>query len=141
MLGYIAEKTATGAFKIRKEDGSAVDAGEFVSFPTYHSKWKRDYPKLKVSRPIKDICNMCYTFAHCQKFFLYHMRTCGGNADNDNDDKDNDEYNDNDDNMDELVRLTRDININHPECALDKVAEEKEQMMFEASEHVKMARA
>jgi hypothetical protein len=37
--------------------------------------------------------------------------------------------------------LTRDININHPECASDKVAEEKEQMMLEAAEHVKMARA
>jgi hypothetical protein len=44
LLGYIAETTAMGTFKIRKEDGSAVDTGEFVSFPTYHTKWKRDYP-------------------------------------------------------------------------------------------------
>ena len=43
--------------------------------------------------------------------------------------------------MDELARLTREININRPECASDKVAEEKEQMMLEAAEHVKMARA
>ncbi len=77
-LGYIAETTATGMFKIRKEDGSAVDTGEFVSFPTYHTKWKRDYPNLKVSRPVEDICNLCYTFAHHQKFFSDHMRRCGG---------------------------------------------------------------
>ncbi len=68
-LGYITETTATVAFKIRKEDGSAVDTGEFVSFPTYHTKWKRDYPNLKASRPVEDICNLCYTFAHRQKFF------------------------------------------------------------------------
>ena len=68
-LGYITETTATGAFKIRKEDGSAVNTGEFVSFPTYHTKWKRDYPNLKASRPVEDICNLCYTFAHRQKFF------------------------------------------------------------------------
>ena len=43
--------------------------------------------------------------------------------------------------MDELARLTRDININRPECASDKVAEEKEQMMLKAAEHVKKARA
>ncbi len=140
-LGYIAETTATGAFKIRKEDGSAVDTGEFVSFPTYHTKWKHDYPNLKVSRPIKDICNLCYTFAHCQKFFSNHMRRCGGYADTDydNDDEDN---NDEDQNVvDELALPTRGININCPECASDKVAEEKEQMMLEAAEHIKMARA
>ncbi len=41
---------------IRREDGSAVDTGELISFPTYHTKGKRDYPNLKVSRPVKDIC-------------------------------------------------------------------------------------
>jgi predicted small metal-binding protein len=137
-LGYITETTATGAFKIRKEDGSAVDNGKFVSFPTYHTKWKRDYPNLTVSRPVKDICNLCYTFAHCQKFFSDHMRRCGGYANTDGHIDDDDE----DHNVvDELARLTRDININRPECASDKVAEEKEQMMLEAAEHVKMARA
>ena len=109
LLGYSTETTALAAFQIRKEDGSAVDTSEFVSFPTYHSKWKRDYPKLKVSRPIKDICNMCYTFVHCHKFFTDHMRTCGGFVNNDNNDKNNDDdddNNDDDNNVDELVCLT-----------------------------------
>ena len=139
-LGYITETTATVAFKIRKEDGSAVDTGEFVSFPTYHTKWKRDYPNLKVSRPVEDICNLCYTFAHRQKFFSDHMRRCGGYAEDTNDDDDDDD-NEDQNVVDELARLTRDININRPECASDKVAEEKEQMMLEAAEHIKMARA
>jgi hypothetical protein len=121
-LGYSTETMASGAFQIRKEDGSAVDTSEFISFPTYHSKWKCDYPNLKVSRPVKDICNVCYPFAHRQKFFSDYMRRCGGYA------------NDKDDDVDELVRLTRDININHPECASDKVAEKKEQMMLKGTE-------
>jgi hypothetical protein len=142
LLGYIVDTTAMGGFKIRREDGSAVDTGEFVSFPTYHAKWKRDYPNLKVSRPVEDICNLCYTFAHRHKFFTDHMMRCGGHGDDDDDDNNNEDDNDEDqDVVDELACLTRNININRPECASDKVAEEKEQMMLEAAEHIKMARA
>ena len=57
-LGYDMEMTATGAFKIKKEDGSVIDISEFVSYLTYFNKWKRDYPNLKVSRPVEDICNL-----------------------------------------------------------------------------------
>ncbi len=88
---------------------------------------------MKVSRPVEDICNLCYTFAHRQKFFSDHMRRCGGYADDNNNEDQNV--------VDELARLTRGININCPECASDKVAEEKEQMFLEAAEHIKMARA
>ncbi len=95
LLGYSAETTASGSFQIRKEDGSAVDTSEFVSFPTYLSKWKRDYLNLKVSKPVEDICNVCYTFAHRHKFFTDHMRTCCGfvNDDNNNEDDDDDDNN------------------------------------------------
>ncbi len=34
-LGYDVETMATGGFRIQKVDGSAMDIGEFVSFPTY----------------------------------------------------------------------------------------------------------
>ncbi len=68
-LGYDVQTTATGALKIKKEDGSAINNGEFVSYPTYFKKWKRDYPNLKVSRLVEDICNLCYTFAHRTKYF------------------------------------------------------------------------
>jgi hypothetical protein len=68
------------------------------------------------------------------------MRRCSGYADND--DEDNKDDKDKDQNVvDELARLTRGININHPECASNEVAEEKEQIMLEAAEHIKMARA
>jgi len=46
-LGYTNMwSTASGAFILgEREDGEAVDSGDFVTFPT-----------LKVSKPIKDIC-------------------------------------------------------------------------------------
>ncbi len=52
-LGYDVETTSTRAFRIKKEDGSAIDIGEFVSYPTNFNKWKRDYPNLKVSRLVE----------------------------------------------------------------------------------------
>jgi hypothetical protein len=64
-LGYRAETTSTGAFNISREDDGDIDYGEFVSYLTCYYKWRQDYPDLKVSRPVEDICNICYTFAHC----------------------------------------------------------------------------
>lgn len=32
------------------------------SWPTFFHYWKTNYPKLRVRRPIKDICSMCYVF-------------------------------------------------------------------------------
>ncbi len=60
-----------------------------MSYTTYYNKGKRDNPNLKVSRPIEDICNLCYSFAHCLKFFADHMMRCVGldDGDDDNDDQ------------------------------------------------------
>ncbi len=69
---------------------------------TYFNKWKRDYPKLKVSRPVEDICNLCYTFAHRTKYFADVQRRCLHDNDEDNEE---DEDTDKDD-IDELTRLT-----------------------------------
>jgi len=56
-LGYAnVRSTASGAFILgEREDGEAVDSSDFFSFPTYYYKWKTSFPKLKVSKPIKDI--------------------------------------------------------------------------------------
>ena len=88
-LGYDVEMMATGALKIKKEDGSAINNGEFLSYPTYFNKWKRDYPNLKVSRPVEDICNLCYTFAHRTKYFADVQRRCL--HDNDEDDEEDED--------------------------------------------------
>ena len=47
-LGYRAETTESGSFTISRDDGGAIDTGEFVSYTTYYNVWKRDYPDLKV---------------------------------------------------------------------------------------------
>jgi len=68
--GYTnVRSTASGAFILgEREDGEAVDSGDFVSFPTYYYKWKTSFPKLKVSKPIEDICAYCYAFANRHKY-------------------------------------------------------------------------
>ncbi len=43
--------------------------------------------------------------------------------------------------MDKFVCLTRRVDLNGPECASNKVAEEREQMMLETAEHIQMTRA
>jgi hypothetical protein len=143
-LGYKVETTPTGAFIITWEDGGGIDTGEFVSYTIYFNKWKRDYPNLKVSRPVEDICNLCYTFTHRHKFFADHtMRRSSHEEDHDNDDEEEDEDMDEEDQdiSDELACHTSQIVLDQPDCATDQVAEEREQMMLEAAEHIKMARA
>jgi hypothetical protein len=71
-LGYRADTMETGAFMISRDDGGDIDNGEFVNYTTYYSKWKRDYPNLEVSRPVEDICNICYMFAHRNKVCRSH---------------------------------------------------------------------
>ena len=44
--------------------------------------------------------------------------------------------------QDNLSRLTQNfLDINRPECAATVMAEERERMMLEAAEHIRMARA
>ena len=62
-LGYTAETDGAGAWSVTRDDGGPIDSGEYVSYTTYYAKWLRDYPNLKVSRPVQDICNHCYVFA------------------------------------------------------------------------------
>jgi hypothetical protein len=132
----------TGAFMISRDDGGDIDNGEFVSYTMYYLKWKRDYPNLKVRRPVEDICNICYMFAHRHKFFADHTMRHSSYYDDDDDEQDNIEEGGQDpDFVDELVRLTKRVDLNQPKCASDKVAEEREQMMLDAAEHIKMARA
>ena len=62
----------------------------------------------------------------------------GGNEDdyNKDDNKDNDP-----EVVDELACLMRSVDLNRSEWALDKVVEEREVMVIEATEHLRMSRA
>ena len=85
------QSTASGAFILgEREDGEAVDSGDFVTFPTYYYKWKTSFPKLKVSNPIKDICAYCYAFANRHKY-LANCSIMGRGNDGSNDDEEDDD--------------------------------------------------
>ncbi len=77
-------------------DGKEVDAGEYCSFSTYFNLWKGDFPDLKVSRPVEDICKDCYAFANRHRYLTNCTMECNdddgegdgngdGNGDGDND--------------------------------------------------------
>ncbi len=88
-MGYRAETMEMGAFKISGDDGGDIHNGEFISYTMYYIKWKRDYPNLKVSRPVEDICNICYMFAHRHKFFADHTMRRSSDNDDDDDEQEN----------------------------------------------------
>ena len=104
---------------------------------------------MKVSRPIQDICNHCYVFAHRHKFFADHtMKQVGRYYDDDYDQQEEEAGDDlvlgdhNDQEVaDKIATLTTSFNLSRPYCAIDKVAEQREQMMLDAAEHIKMVRA
>ncbi len=76
LLGYIVQTMAMGAITVTGEDGKEVDAGEYCSFPTYFDLWKRDFPDLKVSRPVEDICMDYYAFANHHRYLANHTMGC-----------------------------------------------------------------
>ena len=71
-LGYSVRSTATGVLIVERQageyDNEPVNPKEFVSYPTYYYKWKRDFPNLKVSKPVEDICPYCYAFANRHRY-------------------------------------------------------------------------
>ena len=69
------------------------------------------------------------------------MMRHGSDEDDDDDEQKNEGGGENPDVMDNLARLKRRVNLYQPECASDQGAEEREQMMLDAAEHIKMVRA
>jgi hypothetical protein len=55
-------------------DGKPSDHG-YVSFSAYYKRWKREYPRLKCSRPAEDICNHCFVFANRHRYLANHSMT------------------------------------------------------------------
>ncbi len=130
LLGYIVRATAMGAFIVMGEDSKEVDAGEYCSFLTYFILWKRDFPDLKVSWPVEDICKDCYAFANRYRYLANHTMgpdndegngngNGNGKGECSNDRRSNDGYNNDGINNVSNVEVCsmRNIEINHPEVA------------------------
>ncbi len=70
MLRYNARTTGSGVTIIERADSNDIDTDDFVRFPTYFYTWKSKFPKLKVSKPVEDICQYCYAFANWHKYLV-----------------------------------------------------------------------
>jgi hypothetical protein len=138
-IGYNIQTTALGGFIVTSdEEGKEVDPSDFVTFPTYFNMWKKDYKDLKVSRPVEDICKDCYVFANRHRHLANHaMRQ---DIQNDFGDDDDDNGNNNDDDDDNDGDSTDDSDEDDDGNFVAKNVEEREEMLIEAAEHVKMAR-
>ncbi len=108
-LGYWVEGTHSGTFKISRENGGDINNGEFISYPTYYYKWKWDYPNLMVSRPVEDLCNLCYTFTHRHKFLADHTirRSSCDEYDKNGNEQENKGGGEDPDVMEELARIMK----------------------------------
>ncbi len=137
-----------------EEDDKEVDAGEYCSFPTYFNLWKRDFPDLKVSLPVKDICKDCYAFANRHRYLANH--TMGRNNDDGNGNGNNssngerssdgrsneDSKDDGSNNFSDVgVRTIGNADLHCLEAASTKADKVRELMLLQAVVHIKMARA
>ncbi len=154
LLEYVVRTTAMGAYIVMGEDGKEVDAGEYCSFPTYFNLWKHDFPDLKVSRPVEDICKDCYAFANRHMYLANHTMGCNnddgnGNGNNSSngerssDGRSNDgSNNDSSNNFSDVgVRTMGNADLHCPEAASTKADKKRELMLLQAAVHIKMARA
>ncbi len=71
-LGYYALMHCNGGIIVEGIDGKAINWKEFVPFATYCRFWKKNYPWLKVSWPVEDICQYCFVFANCHRYLANH---------------------------------------------------------------------
>ena len=109
---------------------------DYVTFPTYWSKWKTLYPHMKVSRPAEDICGYCYTFATRHR--ILSSRQSGMQQEQEQqetilvgDAKDERE----------LIEMLNRVSLDAPGAACTKIKEAKENLIRECALHIEMARA
>jgi hypothetical protein len=146
-MGYKVSCRPNGGIIVEGIDGKPINREEFVSFATYCRKWKLDYPHLKVSRPVEDICQYCFVFANRHRYLANHsgMQLCI-ECDDDGDDievvcrtDDGDEDDEHQQSQDG-IESTSD-SCRRPESATTTVAEEREVLLLESAMHIRMARS
>ena len=110
------------------------------SFPMYRNYWKKYHNDLKVSHPVEDICTQCCTFANHHRVLANHALSSQLSDESDEEDM-NDLEAGNEDNDEGVDHINRNIDTTGLEAARTRSQEEKERMLLEAAEHIKMARA
>ena len=148
-IGYKVRTTGVGVAIVEGVEGKPIDKSEYVSYPTYFYVWKKSFPNLKVSRPAEDICAYCYAFANRHRYLASH--SLATRVPEDGEDADKSDVDDKDEGAtsggEDETEMTTDSRSGHssavltPEAARNKIDEEREMMLLEAANHIKMARA
>ena len=68
--GWKAKADAVGKVEVKPVEGE--EQKPHISLTTYFYFWKRKYSHLKVSKPVKDICHLCFQFSNQSKFLAKH---------------------------------------------------------------------
>ena len=71
-LGYKVITRDSGAYEVVAKDPDNESVIPYVSLVAFYKRWKMEYPHLKVSRVVEDICALCYMFANRHKYFANH---------------------------------------------------------------------
>ena len=70
-LGYTVTVCLNGTLTVVEENPTTntndEEQRDYVTFPTYWSKWKTLYPHMKVSRPAEDICILTSRQSACSR--------------------------------------------------------------------------
>jgi hypothetical protein len=136
-LGY---KVTVGPNETLKAEG-ADRTEDAVALSTYYTKWKTNYPSLKVSLPAEEICYYCYTFANKHMMLSNNTKNTRP-ADGEGDIKDEEMIDsDADENDKELAKILDNTHLDKLDSASSKVEEAKELLILECSKHIDMARA
>jgi hypothetical protein len=92
-----------------------------------------------VSRPVEDICTQCYIFVNRHRVLANHAPS--GRLSDESEEGDTLDFDTgNEDNDEGIDHINRNIDITGLEAARTRSQEEKERMLLEAAEHIKMAR-
>jgi hypothetical protein len=161
--GYQVETSSVGIIKLIAIglDPDAEEKKSCIAWPTFYNYWKREYPKLRVSKPAEDICGQCYIFCNQHKF----CSQTNANENDSDDDKSNDDGGDgagnhmsggdNDDipisstsdnenaeemTEDEMMNLTSKMDGEN-DAAPPGLTADYEEKVLEAAEHVKAAKS
>ena len=75
-IGYDVELTDdAGKYRVKPATSWTGAADKpYVSLCTFYRIWQRDYPHLKISKPVEDICLLCFQFAHRHKSLANHKK-------------------------------------------------------------------
>ncbi len=110
---------------------------KFVSLRTYFDFWKREYPHLKISRPVEDICPYCFAFSNRH---IYLARHVDGNDEFDKEAMRIDGILVGLDNLAIEDTPVVEVRMEVPEAAATPDVEERDLLLLQIGEHIRMYR-